>query len=154
MKGPKFINRSGGSKAGKVKLTALRKRRDELANRFGEMQYDLGGLVYEMSMTKTYNAEIVDGRSIELSRIDAELAEAERLLRLEDAGAAGSCPSCGALHARGAAFCWKCGGGLSDVPLVDGASKPEVPPVGGEVSRPPAGAPLSPSDGAPPAPPN
>jgi hypothetical protein len=38
MKGPKFINRSGEGKAGKVKLTALRKRRDALANQFGEMQ--------------------------------------------------------------------------------------------------------------------
>jgi len=44
-----------------------------------------------------------------LQRVDAELAEVERLLRMETSGAAGSCPNCDALHSRGAVFCWQCG---------------------------------------------
>ena len=44
-----------------------------------------------------------------LEEIDAELGQIERLLKLDEAGAAGICPACGSLQARGAAYCWKCG---------------------------------------------
>jgi hypothetical protein len=95
--------------APKVPLTELRKRRDDLAQQFGEMQYDLGGVVYEMATRDHYRLDVVTRKAAELQRVDAELAEAERLLRLEDAAAAGSCRFCGSLHARGASFCWQCG---------------------------------------------
>ena len=42
----------------------------------------------------------------------------ERVLKLDEAGAAGTCPSCGALQARGAVFCWQCGNELK--PPTDG----------------------------------
>lgn len=145
MKRPSFKRRGDGGapsrKAGKVRKSALRKRRDALAAQFGELQYDLGGLVYEMSTTKTYNAEIVDGRAAQLAKLDAELAEAERLLRLEDAGAAGACPSCGALHARGAAFCWQCGGSIAESPAATqpGPSSADEPAPGAPPAPPSTG---------------
>ncbi|MEI6663717.1 MAG: hypothetical protein WCL20_05380 [Actinomycetes bacterium] len=97
-----------------VPLTALRKKRDDLAQEFGEMQYDLGGMVYEMAIRDHYRLDVVTKRAAELQRVDAELAEAERLLRLEDAAASGACRYCGSLHARGATFCWQCGERLLD----------------------------------------
>jgi predicted amidophosphoribosyltransferase len=44
-----------------------------------------------------------------LQERDAELAEVERLLRMEQGGVAGNCPSCAAPHSRGALYCWQCG---------------------------------------------
>ena len=44
-----------------------------------------------------------------LQERDAELAELERILRMELDGVAGNCPSCGAPHSRGALYCWQCG---------------------------------------------
>lgn len=92
-----------------VPMTELRKRRDDLAQQFGELQYDLGGIVYEMARRDHYRMDVVTQHAANLQRIDAELAEAERLLRLEDAAAAGNCRFCGSLHATGATFCWQCG---------------------------------------------
>ncbi|MCX6387416.1 MAG: hypothetical protein NTX07_01640 [Solirubrobacterales bacterium] len=92
-----------------VGMTELRKRRDDLAQRFGEMQYDLGGVVYEMAIRDHYRLDVVTKRAAELQGVDAELAEAERLLKLDDAAASGACRFCGSLHARGATFCWQCG---------------------------------------------
>ena len=92
-----------------VPMTELRKRRDDLAQQFGELQYDLGGIVYEMARRDHYRMDVVTQHAANLQRIDAELAEAERLLRLEDAAAAGNCRFCGSLHAIGATFCWQCG---------------------------------------------
>jgi len=111
-----------------VPLTELRKRRDALAQQFGEMQYDLGGIVYEMARRDHYRMDVVTSKAADLQRVDAELGEADRLLRLEDAAAAGNCRFCGSLHAGGATYCWQCGERL----LI--ASTPEVsnPAVPGE----------------------
>lgn len=113
-----------------VPMTELRKRRDDLAQQFGELQYDLGGIVYEMARRDHYRMDVVTQHAANLQRVDAELAEAERLLRLEDAAAAGNCRFCGSLHAMGATFCWQCGERL----LI--SSAPEVanstPNVGGQ----------------------
>jgi hypothetical protein len=87
----------------------LIRRRDELAQSFSELQWDLGGLVYEMARRDHFRMDIVVRQAARLQEIDAELGETERLLRLKDAAAAGACPSCGALHAHGAVFCWQCG---------------------------------------------
>lgn len=118
----------------KVPLTELRKRRDALAQQFGEMQYDLGGVVYEMAIRDHYRLDVVTKRAAELQRIDAELAEAERLLRLEDAAASGSCRFCGSLHARGASFCWQCGERLIDAgaPGIAAANHPVPTDVGSQ----------------------
>ena len=89
--------------------TELAKRRAALADRFAQLQWDLGGVVYEMASRDHFRLDLVMSRAAELQGVEAELAEAERLLRLEQAGAAGACLSCGSLYARGAVFCWHCG---------------------------------------------
>jgi hypothetical protein len=106
-------------------------RRDELSRRFAELQWDLGGLAYEMASRDHFRLDVIVRRAAELQQVDAELGEVERLLRLEDAGATGTCSSCGALHSRGAVFCWQCGTNLMErVPLAAVA-----PPAGGAVRR-------------------
>jgi hypothetical protein len=90
----------------------LRERRDRLAERFAELQWDLGGLAYEMAARDHFRLDVLVRVAARLQEVDAELAEVERLLRLDEAGAAGSCSSCGALYARGAVFCWQCGADL------------------------------------------
>jgi hypothetical protein len=90
----------------------LRERRDRLAERFAELQWDLGGLAYEMAARDHFRLDVLVKVAARLQEVDAELAEVERLLRLDEAGAAGSCSSCGALYARGAVFCWQCGADL------------------------------------------
>lgn len=87
----------------------LVERRDELAKAFSDAQWDLGGVVYEMARRDHFRMDVVVRQAARLQEIDAELGEVERLLRLEEAAAAGTCTSCGALHAHGAVFCWQCG---------------------------------------------
>ena len=67
-----------------------------------------------MARRDHFRLDVLVRAAARLQEVDAELAEAERLLRLEEAAAAGSCPACGALHARGAVFCWQCGEALID----------------------------------------
>jgi hypothetical protein len=90
----------------------LVQRKDKLAADVAQLQFDLGGLAYEMAIRDHFRLDVLVRRAAVLQERDAELAELERQVRLEDAGAAGACRSCGALHARGAAFCWKCGATL------------------------------------------
>jgi uncharacterized OB-fold protein len=50
----------------------------------------------------------------------------ERLLGAADAGVHGQCRSCGAVHSRGAAYCWHCGAPLlheARPAAVDGADE-------------------------------
>ena len=92
----------------------LRKRRDELADEVAEQQWDLGGLTYEMAIRDHFRLDLVVRKAALLQERDAELAEVERLLRLEDSASAGSCPVCAAPHSRGALFCWQCGATLME----------------------------------------
>jgi hypothetical protein len=87
----------------------LRRRRDALAEQVTEMHWDLGGLAYEMAIRDHFRLDVLIRRAALLQERDAELAEVERLLRLEQDGAIGACPSCGAPHSRGAVYCWQCG---------------------------------------------
>jgi uncharacterized OB-fold protein len=48
-------------------------------------------------------------RAAELQEADAQLGEVQRLLGAAEAGIHGQCHSCGAVHSRGAAYCWHCG---------------------------------------------
>jgi uncharacterized membrane protein YvbJ len=52
---------------------------------------------------------------------------------MDEAGVAGSCPSCGALQARGASFCWRCGQevkpGAKAKPKPAAAPPPEAKPI-------------------------
>jgi hypothetical protein len=90
-------------------LSELRRRRDALAEQVTELHWDLGGLAYEMAIRDHFRLDVLVRRAAVLQERDAELAELERLLRLEESASAGSCPGCGAPHSRGAAFCWQCG---------------------------------------------
>lgn len=87
----------------------MQARRDQLARKLAELQYDLGGLAYEMAIRDHFRLDTLTRRAAEVQRVDGELAELDRLMSLEQANAVGACPACGALHSRGAVFCWQCG---------------------------------------------
>jgi hypothetical protein len=87
----------------------LARRRDELAARVTELQWDLGGLLYEMATRNHIRVDVLVRRAAILQEVDGELSEVERILRMEETGAAGQCASCGAPHSSGAAYCWQCG---------------------------------------------
>lgn len=87
----------------------LERRRDALAREVTELHWDLGGLAYEMAIRDHFRLDVLVRRAATLQERDAELAEVERLLRMERDGVAGSCPECAAPHSRGALFCWQCG---------------------------------------------
>ncbi len=90
----------------------LERRRDQLVARVAELQWDLGGLVYEMAVRNQIEVEVLVKRAVALQDADAELSEVERIVRMEQTGTAGSCATCGAPHSTGATFCWQCGGSL------------------------------------------
>jgi hypothetical protein len=87
----------------------LQARRDRLAEQLVDLQWDLGGLAYEMAIRDHFRLDVLNRQAAKLQQVDAELAEVERMLQLEEAGAAGACGNCGALYARGSVFCWQCG---------------------------------------------
>ncbi len=93
-------------------LSDLRRMRDALAEQVTELHWDLGGLAYEMAIRDHFRLDVLVRRAAVLQERDAELAEVERLLRMEDEGMAGTCPHCAAPHSRGALFCWQCGAQL------------------------------------------
>jgi hypothetical protein len=93
-------------------LAELRSRRLVLAERVAGLTWDLGGLTYEMAIRDHYRLEVLSRRAADLQQADAELGEVERLLGAAEAGVHGQCRSCGAVHSRGAAYCWHCGAGL------------------------------------------
>ena len=90
----------------------LTRRRKVVAERYAELQWDLGGLAYEMAIRDHFRLDVLQRQAAELQEIDTELAALERLERLESEGAAGTCPECTAPYARGAGFCWRCGHAL------------------------------------------
>lgn len=90
-------------------LVDLQRRRDQLEARVAELQWDLGGLVYEMAIRDRIRVDVIVRRAAALQNADAELGEVERILRLEETSTAGECGSCGAPHSSGAAYCWQCG---------------------------------------------
>ncbi|MFZ2114646.1 MAG: hypothetical protein WAU77_13065 [Solirubrobacteraceae bacterium] len=93
-------------------LVELRDRRLALAERVAGLTWDLGGLTYEMAIRDHYRLDVLSRRAAELQQADAELGEVERLLGAAEAGIHGQCRSCGAVHSRGAAYCWHCGASL------------------------------------------
>jgi hypothetical protein len=116
-----------------------------LAEQVTELHWDLGGLAYEMAIRDHFRLDVLVRRAAILQERDAELAEVERLLRLEESASAGVCSQCAAPHSRGAAFCWQCGATLMErspsTALGDGESStvameallaPEAAPVSDE----------------------
>jgi hypothetical protein len=95
--------------SGERSIQELEQQRERLSAQLAELQWDLGGVAYEMAIRDHFRLDVLTRQAARLQQVDAELAEVERLLRLDQAGAAGACGSCGALYARGAVFCWQCG---------------------------------------------
>lgn len=95
-------------------LVDLERRRDQLIARVAELQWDLGGLVYEMAIRNRVQVEVLVKRAVVLQDADAELSEVERIVRSEETGTAGSCSKCSAPHSSGATYCWQCGQPLLD----------------------------------------
>src|SRR5436190_20868280 len=93
----------------------LRRRRDQLSARMAELQWDLGGLVYEMAIRDSIRTDVIVQRAAALQDVDAELGEVERILRMEETGAAGECKTCSAPHSSGAVYCWQCGSTLLEL---------------------------------------
>ncbi|MEA2280848.1 MAG: hypothetical protein QOK21_1455, partial [Solirubrobacteraceae bacterium] len=94
----------------------LIERRRALAEELAKLQWDLGGLTYEMAIRDHFRVDVLVRKAAELQEADAELGEVDRLLRAERDGEAGACTACGAPHSRGAAFCWQCGSALGPAP--------------------------------------
>jgi hypothetical protein len=91
-------------------------QRDRLTERFAVMQSELGGLFYEMAIRDHVRLQVLMPKAAALQRVDSELGQIERLIESGESGAGGTCPSCGAIYARGAAFCGQCAHPLIDPP--------------------------------------
>jgi hypothetical protein len=96
----------GGGRA--VAPNELMARREKLEREFAELQFDLGGLAYEMAIRDHFRVDLLARRAARLQEVDAELGAIERLARIDDGGAAGACPNCDALYPRGAVYCSQC----------------------------------------------
>jgi hypothetical protein len=130
---------------GVTEASKLSEERDRLAREFVILQWDLGGLAYEMTRRDHFRLDVIAMQAAKLQQVDSSLGQAERMLRLEQEGVAGTCSSCGALQARGAAFCWQCGTELVASGTVSGQVLSPPPTPAGE---PAAGS--APAEAAPP----
>ena len=91
----------------------LETQRARLTERFALMQSESGGLFYEMAIRDHIRIEVLIQKAAELQRVDAELGQVERLLEGGHTTAGGNCDACGAVYARGAAFCAQCANPLA-----------------------------------------
>jgi len=107
----------------------LQQRRERLSRQLAELQWDLGGIAYEMAIRDHFRLDVLSRQAAKLQQVDAELAEVERMLKLGAAGAAGACGNCGALYAQGSAFCWQCGKELIQPTAASAAAPVPAPPV-------------------------
>jgi hypothetical protein len=89
-------------------------QRDRLVERFAVMQSELGGLFYEMAIRDHIRMDVLMPRAAELQRVDAELGQLQRLIDTGATSVGGHCPACGAVYARGAAFCAQCAHPLTE----------------------------------------
>ena len=124
---PKLRRRDGATETAPPahqRIVDLERRRSQLTARVAELQWDLGGLVYEMASRDHIRIEVLVQRAAVLQEADAELAEVERILRTEQTGAAGACASCGAPHSSGAVYCWQCGQPLLEQIASDAIAAP------------------------------
>lgn len=76
----------------------LHRRRDQLAEQVSELQWNLGGLTYEMAIRDHFRLDVLLRRAAMLQERDAELAELDRLLHMRGGSVAGTCPGCGAVR--------------------------------------------------------
>jgi hypothetical protein len=109
---------------------ALRERRETLAEQVAQLQFDLGGLAYEMAIRDHFRLDVLVRRAAALQELDAQLGEVDRLLALGETATTGACAACGALHGRGATYCWQCGAALLELTPVNGTQvTPVTPPT-------------------------
>ena len=73
---------AAGAPAASRLRRALERRREQLASRYGELQSDLGGLVYEMAIRDHFRLDVVVRRAAELQAVDAELTAVEQALAI------------------------------------------------------------------------
>ena len=97
----------GGGRA--LDAAELQARRTALMREFATLQWDLGGLTYEMAIRDHFRLDLLVRQAARLQEIDAQLGAIEQLARMDGGGAAGACPNCDALYPRGAVFCAQCG---------------------------------------------
>jgi hypothetical protein len=117
----------------------LRRRRDRLAEEVAELQWALGGLTYEMAIRDHFRLDLLLRRAAMLQERDAELAEVERLLHMQESSVAGSCAACGAVRSRGAVYCWQCGTAMMErAPVLTDAVTAELNALAGQAKRVPA----------------
>lgn len=102
----------GGLGAPPGSMSELRRKRLEVAEKVAALTWDLGGLAYEMAIRDHYRLDVLSRKAAELQEADAQLGELQRLLANAEAGIDGQCRSCGAVHSRGAGYCWHCGAPL------------------------------------------
>ncbi len=133
---PPFTAGSGPPETGD--RVDLSRRRDQLSAKVAELQFDLGGLVYEMAIRNQMRVDLLVKRAAAMQNVDAELNEVERILRLEQTSTAGACPSCGAPHSSGAGFCWQCGQPILEQVSSDAIAAPVIVPSPAAVTPPPA----------------
>jgi len=110
-----------------AQASELRRTRERLAEDVAKLQWDLGGLAYEMAIRDHFRLDVLMSRAAALQQRDAELAEVERLLHAQETAVAGSCPSCAAVRSRGAVYCWQCGAQLMERAAADSAEQNAVP---------------------------
>lgn len=99
---------AAGAPAAATPGAELVTQRERLTERFALLQSELGGLFYEMAIRDHVKMDVLIDKAAALQRIDAELAQVEHLLDEGHRSVGGQCPSCGAAHARGAAYCSQC----------------------------------------------
>jgi hypothetical protein len=128
----------------------LATRREGLAREMAKLHWDLGGLTYEMAIRDHFRLDLLVRQAARLQQVDAELGAIDRMMRLEQAGAAGECSVCGALFPRGAVYCGQCGNDL--VGRVTLATPPPAPPPAAPAAPPAQTAPppATPSTDPPP----
>ena len=62
-----------------------------------------------MAIRDHFRLDVLARHAARLQELDARLGALEQLTRINDGGAAGACPNCDALYARGSVFCAQCG---------------------------------------------
>jgi len=97
----------GGGRA--LDAAELQARRTALMREFATLQWDLGGLTYEMAIRDHFRLDLLARKAARLQEVDAQLGAIEQLARIDGGGAAGACPNCDALYPRGAVYCAQCG---------------------------------------------
>ena len=98
-----------------------------------------------MAIRDHFRLDVLIRRAAMLQERDAELAEVERMLHMQESGSAGNCANCGAVRSRGAVFCWQCGAQVMERTVASGNGHTRTPhPI--DLL---AGASRSGSDGAP-----